>query len=319
MKIVLSGDRGNAPMAQWQAEFPDVEFVLATTKEAQLAAAPGADAYLGRISREAYRAAGPGLRWVHSLGAGIEKLTAIPELVESDTTIVTNTRGAHAPAIAEHTFAMLLCLTRRLYDTHDAQRAHIWRPEGVAPKLRVLDGQTMVIIGMGNIGREITRVALGFRMRVLGVDLYPGAVPEGVEAVWPLDRLDEALGRADVAVMTAPLTPETTNMLDARRIGLLRPEAYLLILSRGGITDEAALVAALKSGKLAGAATDVLAHEPPAHDDPLWDAPNLVLTPHFSGTGQLTAGHVWDITTENVRRFVRGDQLVNLCDKRAGF
>lgn len=318
MKIVISGDRGNAPIGQWQAEFPDVEFVLATTKEEQSAAAPGADAYLGRIGREAYLAAGPGLRWVHSLGAGIEKLTAIPELVESDTT-VTNTRGAHAPAIAEHTFAMLLCLTRRLPDTLADQRAHIWRRPGLNQKLRVLDGQTMVIIGMGNIGREIARLAVAFRMHVLGVDAYPGAVPAGVEAVWGIDRLDAALGRANVAVMAAPLTPETANMLDARRIGLLPPDAYLLILSRGGIADEAALGGALHAGKLAGAATDVLAHEPPADNDPIWDAPNLVLTPHFSGTGQLTADRVWEITGENVRRFLRGEELLNICDKRAGF
>lgn len=318
MKIVIGSPVNEALLAGWRAEFPEVEFVVAPGAEEQLAAVEDADAYLGRISREAFLAAGPRLRWVHSSGAGIETLAAIPELVESDVT-VTNTRGGHAPCIAEHTFALLLSLTRRLPDLYRDQQAHVWKRTGFASGMRELTGATMVVVGLGNIGRAIAKRAVAFEMRVLGVDVYPGQVPDGVEAVWGLDRLDEALQGADVVAVAAPLTPETRGLLDARRVGLLKPDAYLLVVSRGGIVDEAALIEALRAGRLAGAGLDVQAIEPLPPDDPLWDAPNLILSPHCSGSSNQTRERVWDITWENVRHFVAGRPLANVCDKRAGF
>ena len=318
MKIVIGSPVNELLLAGWRAAFPDVEFVVAPGPEEQVTAVAGADAYLGRISREAFLVAGPQLRWVHSLGAGIETLAAIPELVESDV-VVTNTRGGHAPCIAEHTFALLLGLTRRLPALYQDQQAHVWNRAGYTQGLRELTGATMVIVGLGNIGRAIAKRAVAFELRVLGVDLYPGQAPDGVEAVWGLDRLDEALSQADVVAVAAPLTPETRGLLDARRIGLLKPDAYLLVVSRGGIVDEAALIEALRAGRLAGAGLDVQAVEPLPPDDPLWDAPNLILSPHCSASSSQTRERVWAITWENVRRFVAGRPLVNVCDKRAGF
>lgn len=183
MKVVVGTSPGEATLASWRAEFPAVDFVLAVGQEEQLAAIGDADAYLGRIDRDTFLAAGPSLRWVHSTGAGIETLAAIPELVASDV-VVTNTRGGHAPCIAEHTFAMLLAITRRIVDLAADQRNHVWRRPGLTAGLRELGGATMVILGLGNIGRAIARRAAAFEMRVLGVDLFPGAAPEGVEAIW---------------------------------------------------------------------------------------------------------------------------------------
>jgi phosphoglycerate dehydrogenase-like enzyme len=317
VKIVIGEMAGQAPLAAWRERFPGVEFVPARTLEEQRAAVRDADAYLGRIPREAFLAAGPNLRWVHSSGAGIETLT-YPELVESDV-VLTNTRGGHAPCIADHAFALLLALTRRLPDLLADQRAHVWKRPGGTAGMRALPGATMVIVGMGNIGRQVAQRAVAFDMRVLGVDVRPGEAPAGVEAILPLERLDEALRQADVAVIAVPLTPQTRGMLDARRIGLLKPGGYLIVLSRGGIVDEPALIAALQEGRLAGAGLDVQAREPTPPDDPLWDAPNLILTPHCSPTSDLTRERVWAITEENVGRFVRGEPLINVCDKRAGF
>ena len=318
MKIVIGTGPDDEVVAAWREEFPDVEFVPASTDEEQLLEVEDADGYIGRISRDAFRAAGPRLRWVHSTGAGIETLAAIPELVESDVT-VTNTRGGHAATIAEHTFGLLLTLTRRLHDLHDNQRQHVWGRGAVRGAMTAVTGSTMVIVGLGNIGRAIARRAVGFEMRVIGVDVRPVEPPPGVEAVWGPDRLDEALGQADVLVIATPLTTETRGMIDARRIGLLKPRSYLLCISRGGIVDEPALIAALQAGRLAGAGLDVQATEPMAPDDPLWDAPNLVLTPHCSGASRQTTKLVWQLTTDNVRRFVTGQPLMNVCDPRAGF
>jgi phosphoglycerate dehydrogenase-like enzyme len=318
MKIVIGDGADQAPLANWRVAFPEVEFVPAPSLSERLAAVADADAYLGRIPREVFLAAGPRLRWVHASGAGIETLAAIPELVASEV-VVTNVRGGHAPCIADHTFAMLLALTRRLPDLWADQRQHVWKRPGGIGGMRALPGATMAIVGLGNIGRAIAQRAVAFDMRVLGVDINPGAVPPGVEAVWGLERLDEALGQAEVVAVAAPLTPETRHLIDARRVGLLKPGAYLLVVSRGGIVDEPALIAALVEGRLAGAGLDVQSREPLPADDPLWDAPNLILTPHCSGASELTRERVWAITDENVRRFVTGQPLINVCDKRAGF
>jgi phosphoglycerate dehydrogenase-like enzyme len=318
MRIIIGDRVGEAPLAAWRARFPGVEFVPAPTLVEKVAAARGADAFLGRIPREAFLVAGPRLRWVHSSGAGIETLAAIPELVASDV-IVTNTRGAHAPCIADHAIAMLLALTRKLPDLLNDQQQRIWKRPGVTTGMRTLTGETMVIIGLGSIGRAVAQRAVAFDMRVLGIDVRPGEPPAGVEAVWGLERLDEALGLADAVVLAVPFTPDTRRLLDARRIGLLKRGSIVLAVSRGGIIDEPSLIAALKEGRLAGAGLDVQECEPVPPDDPLWKAPNLILTPHCSGASELTRERVWEITEENVRRFVNAEPLINVCDKHAGF
>jgi phosphoglycerate dehydrogenase-like enzyme len=318
MKIVIGTGPDAATMDRWRAEFPAVEFVVAPTEAEQIAATRGADAYIGRITRDAFLDAGRQLRWVHSTGAGIESIAAIPELVESAVT-VTNTRGGHAPAIADHTFALLLALTRQLPGHRDEQRHRRWKNRALIGRMRELTGATMVIVGMGNIGRAITRRAAGFDMRVFGVDAFPGEAPTGVAAIWDVDRLDEALRQADILIVAVPFTPQTAGLINARRIALLPAGAYLVAVSRGGIVDENALVDALRAGRLAGAGLDVMETEPPTDDDPLWDTPNLILTPHCSGASRLTTARVWEITAENIRRFVAGEPLQNVCDKRAGF
>lgn len=318
MKIVIGGRPSDEMLSEWRRELPSVELAAPGTTAEQIEAVRDADAYLGWIPREVFLAAGPKLRWVHSTAAGIEPLTAIPELVESDV-VVTNTRGGHASTIAEHTFGMLLGLTRNLFEAYEDQKRRVWDRPRISRASRGIAGMTMVVIGFGNIGRAIARRAVGFELRVLGVDLRPGETPPGVEAVWGLDRLDEALGQADVVAVATPLTPQTQNLLDARRVGLMKEGAYLLVVSRGGLVDEAAVVEGLTSGRLAGAGLDVQATEPMTPDDPLWTAPNLIITPHSSGASKQTSERVWAITKENVRRFVNGEPLENICDKRAGF
>lgn len=318
MKIVVGSELGAAGADRLRPTFPTVEFVVAGGGGEPGAALRDADAFLGRIGRDAFVAAERSLRWVHSTGAGIETIAAIPELIASDV-VVTNTRGGHAPAIAEHAFAMLLALTRRIPDLVEDQRRHVWKRPEVSGAMRELTGSTMVVLGLGHIGGAIAVRAAAFGMAVLGVDLRPGPPPAGVREVWGLDRLDEALARADVLAVAAPATPQTAGLIDARRIGLLPAAALVIAVSRGGIVDEAALVEGLRAGRLGGAGLDVFATEPLPADSPLWDVPNLLVSPHCSGGSWQTRERVWAITSENVRRFVAGEPLLNVCDKRAGF
>jgi phosphoglycerate dehydrogenase-like enzyme len=140
-----------------------------------------------------------------------------------------------------------------------------------------------------------------------------------VRDLWGLDRLDDLLARADFLVVTVPQTPETHHLLDRRRLALLRPGACLIVVSRGGIVDEAALLEALRAGRLGGAGLDVAETEPLPPESPLWDAPNLVLTPHCSGSSPQTHERLWALLADNVGRFVAGEPLLNRCDKRAGY
>ncbi len=318
VKIIVGSELGEAGAERLRKEFSDVEFMTGSNGDDQAATAKDADAYIGRINRQTVLAAGSRLRWVHSTGAGIETLAKIPELVDSDV-VVTNTRGGHAPAIAEHTFAILLALTRRIPDLVEDQRRHVWKRAEVTGAMRELTGATMVVLGMGNIGSAIARRAVGFGMRIIGVDRNPPDPPEGIEAIWSVERLDDALRQADVLVVATPYTTETHHLVDARRVGLLPEGAIVIAISRGNIVDEAALVEALNTGRLGGVGLDVFATEPLAADSPLWDVPNLLVSPHCSGSSRQTRDRVWEITRENVRRFIKDEPLVNVCDTRAGF
>jgi phosphoglycerate dehydrogenase-like enzyme len=273
------------------------------------------DAVYGMLTADDFPSAKQ-LRWVQSPSAGVEWMWRVPGLQDSDV-IVTNMRGAHAVTIAEHTFAMLLTHTRALRGFEQLQREHKWGREGL--ELRSLKGRTMGIIGFGNIGRAIARRATGFEMRVLAVDAEPVPAGEGVEEVWSIDRLNDLCREADVLVISAPITPNSRGMVGQQQIRTMKSGSYILQMSRGGIVNEAALVDALEEGHLAGAALDVTETEPLPVGDPLWTSPNLIVTPHSSAGSELTTELVWSILSENVGRFVRGEPLMNLVDKKRGW
>jgi phosphoglycerate dehydrogenase-like enzyme len=273
------------------------------------------DAVYGQVTADDFPSAKK-LRWVQSPSAGVEWMWRVPGLQDSDI-VVTNMRGAHAVTIAEHTFAFLLWQTRGLKAFGDNQHEHKWGRDDVP--LTNIRGRTMGIIGFGNIGRAIARRATGFEMRVLAVDAEAVPPGEGVEEVWPLDRLTDLCRESDVLVISAPITPSSRNMVRREHIRAMRRGSYLLQMSRGAITNEAALVDALEEGHLAGAGLDVTETEPLPVGDPLWTAPNLIVTPHSSASSPLTTDLVWSILGENIGRFVRGEQLMNVVNKPRGW
>ncbi len=292
-----------------------VQFIVPQGGEATAALIGDVDAVYGMLTGDEFQNAKQ-LRWVQSPSAGVEWMWRVPGLQDSEV-IVTNMRGAHAATIAEHTFAFLLLHTRALRGFEQHQREHQWGRGDLA--MSGLKGRTMGIIGFGNIGRAIARRATGFEMRVLAVDAEPVPPGEGVEDVWPLDRLNDLCREVDVLVISAPMTPTSRDMVKAEQIRNLKRGSYVMQMSRGAIVNEAALVDALEEGHLAGAGLDVTGTEPLPVGDPLWTAPNLVVTPHASATSQLTTDLVWSILSENVGRFVRGESLMNLVDKKRGW
>jgi D-3-phosphoglycerate dehydrogenase len=156
-------------------------------------------------------------------------------------------------------------------------------------------------------------------MRVLAVDAQSVPASDGVEEVWPLSRLDEMCREADVLAISAPITPETEGLIGSKQISLMKPGSFLMAMSRGGIVDEPALLEALQTGHLAAAGLDVTRVEPLPAGDPLWKAPNLIITPHNSAGSALTMDLVWSIFDENLGRFERGEPLLNVVDKRLGY
>ncbi len=315
MKVIIEGMRFDAD--ELQSEFPDVEFHFTDDPEEQKTLIKDADAYYGRPSPEVFREADK-LRWIQNPGTGINFVMDHPELVNSDV-VLTNMRGTHAPPMADHVFAMILQLAHRMSDFMDDQRARRWQPTNYSNTLVDLEESTIGIMGMGGIGKACARRAIGFGMEVHGVDLHPYPAPPGIKEIVGLDRLDDVLKIVDWFVITVPLTHESKGSIDRRRIELMKHGAYLVVISRGGIIDEEALLDALKSGNLAGAGLDVTATEPLPEDSPLWDAPNLILTPHASATTPSVPSGRGELFKENLRRFMNDEPLMNMTNKVEGF
>ena len=304
-------------LTELRTSFPNVTFQPALTMEQQKRHIPDADVFIGAPTREVFLA-GERLRWIHCPGTGVDWLQSVPELVDSEV-VLTNARGPHASSMADHVFAMMLTFTHRLRELWEDQKAHRWEPRKYEVTYQELSGRTMGILALGDIGMAVAHRAYGFGMEVYAVDVRPMPTPPEVKEVWGPERLDDLLRISDWFVVTAPLTAKTRGLIDRRRIGLLKPTAYVIVISRGGIVHEAALVEALRSGRIAGAGLDTFEREPLPPGSPLWDLDNVILSPHASAfTPEMWEGRK-QILKENLRRFLANEPLLYVCDKRAGF
>jgi phosphoglycerate dehydrogenase-like enzyme len=314
MLIATPFQRDPAKLAELEQQHA-VKFLVPDNGQSTSTMIGEADAVFGPITSDDF-ASQKRLRWVQSSSAGVEWMWRVPGLADSDI-VVTNMRGAHAVTIAEHTFAMLLTLTRGFPQFAKNQHDHHWGRQGITTTN--LKGLTMGIVGFGNIGRAIGKRAAAFEMRVLAVDAEPGPPGDGVEEVWPLSRLDDMLSQIDILVVSAPWTPSSKDMIRREHIRKLKRGSYIFQMSRGGLVNESALVDALEEGHIAGGGLDVTATEPLPVGDPLWTAPNLIVTPHSSAASPLTSNLVWSILEENIGRFERGEELMNTVNKHRGW
>lgn len=322
MKILITVPWEQKQMLRITQAFPQVEFQTALTEDLVLPAVGDAEIVFGDLSRNAVLRAEK-LRWIQCHGAGVNKLVAIPELMASSI-VVTNTSGAHAPTIAEHFFGGLISLTRHLPELYLAQKKREWThwsewAERIGRLPVGLAGMTIGVIGLGNIGRAIAERANAFQMRVIAVDICDLPHPPYLAGFWNVNQIERLLEQSDVVVVTVPGTPETANLLSKDRLALLKPAAYLGVLSRGGIVDEDAVAGMLIEGRLAGAVMDVFQKEPLPTQSRLWDAPNLILTPHTSGKSEQTTTAATSIFIENLKSYQAGRPLKNVIKKDLGF
>lgn len=253
------------------------------------------------------------LQWIQSSAAGLDHCL-VPSVIESAIP-VTSASGVLADQVAEHTLGLAIACTRRLplFLAQQHDREFVRRPT------RDLTGATVGIVGLGGVGRRLAEVLTPFRCRILATDYYPIDNPAHVERLDPPEKLDQLLGEVDVLFLTAPLTQQTDRMIDAAALAKLRPGSILINAARGRLVVTEALVAALESGHLDSAAVDVTAEEPPAADSPLWTAPRLLITPHVAGQSKHRIDAMTTFFCDNLARYLSGEQLVNLVDKRLGF
>lgn len=316
MKLLITTHWVQSYLKDWEREFPQVQFVGGSTPEEILAAAADAEVAFGPVNEELFHAAKK-LRWIQSGSAGVEWMGSAPSLRESDV-MVTNTRGAHATTIAEHTLGMLIFLARRFDELYEAQKRHEWIRGQGAPRVGLV-GMTMGIIGLGQLGRAIAKRAHAFEMNIIAVDVNEVPKPDYVSEVGRLDGMADLMQRSDVVVVATPITEETRGMIGPDLLRMMKPSAYLLVISRGGIIHEPTLAEMLRNGQLAGAGLDVTAVEPLPADNELWDCPNIIITPHNSPSSAQTHANVMSIMKDNLRRYLAGQPLTNLVDKKLGY
>lgn len=302
-----------------------------------LEAVRNAEIYLGYGIHESLLEGGPGLEWVHSGAAGVGKSLS-PGMLASPV-VFTNSAGVHAAPIAETVLAMILHFSRGLDFAVEGQRRGEWWKEPYyaadAPLFELADA-VIGIVGFGGIGREVARrvAALGARVVALkrkvpsrhDADLEPvgggASLADRIEVLHGPAGLERLLGESDVVVVTAPETPETVGLIDAAALAMLRPGALLVNVARGRLVEEAPLLEALSTGRLRGAGLDVFWEEPLAPDHPLWDLPNVVLTPHVSGVTRGFWRRETDLIVRNLERYLAGvptEEWENVVDKRAGY
>ena len=247
------------------------------------------------------------LRFIQSIGAGTDQFPQ-SELAARGIRLA-SARGVNARAVSEHAMALMLALARRLPEARDNQHRHHWRGMigDLAGREDELAGKTLLIVGLGDIGGRLARLAKAFDMRVVGLRRNPGAGAGAADAVHRMDELSALLPAADYVALTCPLTPETENLIDAAALARIKPSACLVNVARGRVVDEAALIAALNAGRIAGAALDVTVEEPLAAASPLWDMPQVLVTPHTAGETRRYEDNVIEILRDNLDRLWRGE------------
>ena len=280
----------------------------------------GADAAFSSQIHQPHLAAAPGLRWIHSPAAGVGGM--LYQEMRQSPVVITNSRGLAANTMAEHAIAVTLALFRRLHLAVRRQAERTWAQDEISasPPNRSIAGARVLVVGLGAIGTTAAARYSGLGAHVTGIRRRPeGAKPPEVSEVVGPDRLLDLLPNTDVVFIAAPQTAETKRLIGVKELDAIKRDAVLVNVSRGGLVDEAALIDALRSGRIGGAALDVFEHEPLALDSPLWALPNVLITPHTSGFRPDHWDAATDLFAENLRRFEANAPLLNVVDKEAGY
>jgi phosphoglycerate dehydrogenase-like enzyme len=285
---------------QISRELPSLKAVAASTFADAVASATGASILVAKAQdiSAALVAALPKLRWIQALTTGVDPLRAldIPATVT-----ITSARGIHGPQMVELALLYMLSLNRDLPRMLRNQRHATWQRCGQ----RLLLGKTIVIVGVGSISEVLAARCKAFGLRVVGITGRRQA--DGFDELYTREHLHEAAARADFLVLLTPYTPETHHMIDAAVLAAMPKKSYLINIARGKVVDEGALIEALRSGRIAGAALDVFETEPLPESSPLWSFENVILTPHIGGMSDIYADQIMPLLMHNLHAYLAGD------------
>ncbi len=321
--LLLAFDRRSAAQRDaLAAAVPHARFVSAPNRAAAIAAAADADVIIGfnpEICDRGIIDAARQLRWILSLAAGVENCVDIPS-VHRRNILITNMRGVDSSAIAEDAVALALALAHGLdvfaKDTAEAR----WNPADAArARMEMLSGKTMLVVGLGGIGTDVAMRAHALGMRVIATREHGHQGPDFVSYVGEPNELLALARTADVIINTAPLTPETTGLFNAKFFAVVKPTALFINVARGASVVTADLVKALDEHRLGGAGLDVVEPEPLPPNNPLWRAPHVIVSPHIAGRTDLPDVDRWIIVRENLRRYAAGDKMLSVVDLKLGY
>ena len=305
--------------------YPDIEFCLSLDENHEEKEIVTSDVYYGVPSEKVLLAVSEKLKWIHVPGTGIDLITKNQEFVDSDV-ILTNCPQAHTKPMADHVMGMITSLAHKLWEQRDFQKQHVWANLKYARAGKSNDDPfvdlsetTLGIVSMGGIGRQIAQRAKGFGMEIYAVDKYPSQPPEGISQIWGLDKLDNLIQISDWFVITSPYTPETKGLINEKHLHLFKPSSYVIVISRGGVFDEKALLKGLQTKKIKGAGIDAFETEPLDPESPLWDMPNVIISPHASANTYTMENQRRQIFVDNLDRFIKGENLYHICNKKEGF
>jgi phosphoglycerate dehydrogenase-like enzyme len=262
----------------------------------------------------------PALAWFQQWYAGADWLQRYPEAREKPF-LLTNASGVHGPQMAEHLFGLLIAWYRKFPEVFAAQKRREWIRGAAAREAQTLSGKTLAILGFGTIGMQTAKIAAAFGMRVIALRRRSAAedLPAGVEKLVSYERLREVLPEADIVVDILPYTPDTKDFINRGELSLMKKTALFANIGRGGTVNEEALAEALRGGVIAGALLDVAETEPLPPESPLWDAPGIIITPHYAGSHPRYDEIVFELFLDNLRRYGNSEKLKNIVDKDLGY
>jgi phosphoglycerate dehydrogenase-like enzyme len=299
-------------------EFPEVEATQSPSHRQDEEVLRNADVMIGWQLTPEQLGRATHLRWIYSITAAVDQYM-FPQLVASNI-VVCNAAQVHGRVVAEHAIAMILAMAKRVPTAVRYQVKRKWAMQQIwQERPRELAGAKLLVVGLGSIGAAIAATAAALHMRVTGVRQHPGPEPNGRYEVIGYQQLDEAIPNADFVVLALPLTPQTRQIIDARRLGLFRADACLINVSRGQLINEAALVKALGDGRLGGAALDVFQEEPLPRRSKLWKMPHVLITPHTAFLSDKAWERHYAVFAGNLRRYLAGLPLEGAVDKRRGY
>lgn len=317
MKIVAYLTNSRFDLNDFGKRFPDHQFVVTSDFDALARELPDAEVFITTNRPylpdmvEVVNSNAKKLKWIQFTTSGIDKALRSGGFPKGVT--VTNTAGMGAPMLSEHAFYLFLAVGRRIRETEAASRDHKWIRDEISPSIIGMTFKTLCIVGMGATGQETAKRAKAFGMTVLGVSR--GYEPDDlVDEVFPRERVKEALARADFILLSMPSTAETKDFINDDTLSVMKQTAVIVNVARGALIDEDALIRACTEGRICGAGLDVTQVEPTPADSPLWDVPNIIVTPHIAGTGGDNTAQLFDIMGDNLERYLAGKPLTRVLD-----